>query len=361
MTARFCALVFFVCALKVSAADKPLSVVITGDNGGEVAPCGCQMNPTGGLAKRKTMLQSWAGQPLLVVDAGNALFRAQGGADAKAQARAQFIVQTMANLGTVAMAVGPRDLSAGVAFLKTSAEKAKLKLLSANLREGEKKPFAGSMVWQGAGLKVGLVGLSPSGPVLGWPQLSGSAVVEAAKGELQALKGKVDLVVVLAAVPYAEALTLANALHGQADFIVQSSDSRGQVAQEVAGGYLIGAGDRGRALGRLDLNVGSGKGAWVDLAAKERDAQSATLLEQQLITLKERLKMTTDADAKRSLQATLAQMQKRHSEQIRKAQGALAPGARTLKLEWKALDSAVGDDESLKKEVLVHEPTYAGH
>lgn len=361
MRARVAALAVVSCALTVNAGSKPLSVVITGDNGGEVAPCGCQMNPTGGLAKRKTVLQSWAGQPLLVVDAGNALFRAPGGADAKAQTRAQFIAQTMAELGTVAMAVGHRDLAAGLAFLKESGQKAKLKLLSANLRDGEKKPFAGSTVWHGAGLKVGLIGLSPSGPVLGWPQLNGSAVVEAAKTELQALKGKVDLVVLLAAVPYAEALSLANALHGQADFIIQSGDSRGQVAQEVAGGYLIGAGDRGRALGRLDVNLGTSKGPWVDLAAQARDTRAATMLEQQLITLKERLKVTTDAEAKRSLEETLAQMQKRHSEQIRKAQGAVAPGARTLTLEWKALDSTVGDDESLKKEVLVHEPTYAGH
>ncbi|MBX7116014.1 MAG: 5'-nucleotidase [Myxococcaceae bacterium] len=361
MTGRLGALGVVLCALTVKAADKPLSVVITGDNGGEVAPCGCQMNPTGGLAKRKTVLQSWVGQPLLVVDAGNALFRSAGGADAKAQARAQFIAQTMAKLGTVAMAVGHRDLSAGAAFLKASAEKAKLKLLSANLRDGEQKPFAGSMVWQGAGVKVGLIGLSPSGPVLGSPTLNGGAVVEAAKAQLQVLKGKVDVVVLLAAVPYAEALALAQALHGQADFIVQSSDSRGQVAQEVAGAYLIGAGDRGRAIARLDLNLGNGKGAWVDLAAQARDAQSVALLEQQLITLKERLKMTSDPQAKRSLQETLTQMQKRHSEQIRKAQGAVAAGARTLTLQWKALDSAVGDDESLKKEVLVHEPTYAGH
>jgi 2',3'-cyclic-nucleotide 2'-phosphodiesterase (5'-nucleotidase family) len=360
MTPRALAAVACAFALSASAADKQLSLVITGDNGGEVAPCGCKMNPTGGLAKRKTLLKSWSGQPLLVIDAGNALFQNPGAADAKQQERAAFIAKTMAELGTVAMAVGTRDLAAGLPFLKASAEKAKLKLLSANLREGEKSLFEGSTVWTGSGVKVGLIGLSAPGPALGEPKVTGAPVVEAAKAEVAKLKGKVDVLVVLAAVPYAEALKLSNELQDSVDFVVQSSDSRGQVAQEVGGTHLIGAGDRGRMLGRLELKL-SGKGPWVDLAEKDRDAQSVAMLEQQISTLKTRLKATTDAAAKSSLQEAMMQMQKRREDQSKKAKAAVAPGARTMNLQWKALDSAVGDDESLKREVLVHEPTYAGH
>lgn len=347
-------------AFSASAAGKPLSLVITGDNGGEVAPCGCKMNPTGGFAKRKTVLKQWASKPLLQVDAGNALFASAGSADDKQRARAAFILKTMGELGTAAMAVGPRDLAAGVSFLKASAKGGKLKLLSANLREGSEAPFEGSAMFTVQGVKVGVVGLIAAGPVVGAPTLTGAPVEEAAQRELGKLKGHVDVTVVLAAMPYADSLALANALSGRADFIIQSGDNRGQVAQAVAGAYLLGAGDRGRALGEMELKV-SGKGPWVDLSAKERDAQLLTMLDDQLKQLQDRLKSATDASTKSALTQTSTEMKKRRDEQAKRVALAVAPSSRTMKLQWKALDSSVVDDEALKKEVLVHEPTYAGH
>ena len=52
-------------------------------------------------------------------------------------------------------------------------------------------------------------------------------------------------------------------------------------------------------------------------------------------------------------------MTKRRNEQAKKASAATAPGARTLKLTWVALDRTQADDEPLKAEVLKYEPTYA--
>jgi hypothetical protein len=51
--------------------------------------------------------------------------------------------------------------------------------------------------------------------------------------------------------------------------------------------------------------------------------------------------------------------EKRRAEQAARANAAVAPGARTFKLAWVSLDTAVGDDAPLKAKVLEYEPGYA--
>ena len=82
-------------AMLLAASAPDLTIVTTGDNGGEVAPCGCAFNPTGGLPKRKTSLAALEKKgPVLVLDAGNALFQGTGVTDEKKQERAAFILRT---------------------------------------------------------------------------------------------------------------------------------------------------------------------------------------------------------------------------------------------------------------------------
>ena len=40
------------------AAPKRLVLLFTGDNRGEIAPCGCKAEPQGGLARRKTAIDA---------------------------------------------------------------------------------------------------------------------------------------------------------------------------------------------------------------------------------------------------------------------------------------------------------------
>ena len=71
---------------------------------------------------------------MVVLDAGNALFKeAKPGALPNERARAELLLEQMDALGTSAMAVGARDLTLGVDFLKKATKKSKMKLLSANL------------------------------------------------------------------------------------------------------------------------------------------------------------------------------------------------------------------------------------
>jgi 2',3'-cyclic-nucleotide 2'-phosphodiesterase (5'-nucleotidase family) len=309
------------------------------------------MNPMGGLPRRKTALNNLdAKAPKLVLDAGNALFRAPGLTDDQSKERAKFVLETMNELGTQVMAVGARDVVAGVPFLVQASKGLKLKLLSANLRENDKAPFEGSTVLTAGGLKVGVIGVSPA--AMGLPPLP------AVKEQIGKLKGRVDLLVVLAAIPFADAMQLSSALKTDVDLVFQSSDSRGSTPQWNEGNLVISAGERGRSLGRVDLNL-AGKGPWVNLDQTAQDGELLKGLEQRLAELKERRKGITDKKALAEFDTTIADFAKRRDDQAKKASAATAGDARSLKLNWVSLDRTVADDEPLKKKVLKYEPTYA--
>ncbi len=307
------------------------------------------MNPLGGLPRRKKIIEKQEGKPL-ILDAGNALFRAPGLDDDASKKRAKFILDAMGELGTQVMAVGARDLGVGLPWLREAAKDSKVKLLSANLRDGGKPVFDASTVLTSGKVKVGVIGASPAST--GIPPLV--AVTE----ELKKLRPKVDLVVLLAAMPYADALQLSTELKGQLDFVLQSGDSRGTPAQLSEGNVVIGSGERGRSVGKLTVNP-VGKGAWVNLDQAAADKALLDGLDARMKELKERRKGITDKKALADFDATLKDFEKRRAEQAARANAAVAPGARTFKLEWLALDSALGDDEAMKKRVLEFEPTYA--
>ncbi|MGZ3460508.1 MAG: hypothetical protein ACXU86_18620, partial [Archangium sp.] len=98
-------LVLWLTPLVAGAAPRKAVLLFTGDNGGEIANCGCRQNPAGGLARRKTVFaqERAKGTPVLVLDAGNALFKSpQSGAEPNARARAELLLEQMDAMGTAA-------------------------------------------------------------------------------------------------------------------------------------------------------------------------------------------------------------------------------------------------------------------
>ncbi|HEX8536651.1 MAG TPA: 5'-nucleotidase, partial [Cystobacter sp.] len=140
-----------------------------------------------------------------------------------------LLLEQMDALGTTAMAVGARDLTLGVDFLSQTVKGRKLKLLSANLVNVEGKPlFAASTVVSVGGVKFGVVGVSPSGPVSTAKGVTGLPPGKAALAEARRLreKEKVDVVVVLAALPQAELQPLSVQVGSTVDFLLQSHEGR---------------------------------------------------------------------------------------------------------------------------------------
>ena len=307
------------------------------------------------------MLDKLAPANVLVLDSGNALFANAGVAAEPEKARAAFILGVMEQLGTRAMAVGQRDLSAGLPFLQGLAKTSKVKLLSANLQRGGKRVFDSGVVIDAGGVKVGLIGLTAVGPVVpGSPDVVGAPTLESARAALKAL-GPRDLTIVLAATTYADCMQLSTELKAEVDFVIQSGEFRGtQPAQRMddTAALLFASAQKGQALAKVQLVLGGAKGPFVDLSVADREQQQVDFLASQIKTLEERQASAKEKSA--DLQKTLVDLKKRQKDLAASIAKKAGPTARTVKLEWVMLGQDVPDDPKLKAEVLKIEPTYAG-
>jgi 2',3'-cyclic-nucleotide 2'-phosphodiesterase (5'-nucleotidase family) len=368
VTARFTLMVLaMLLLLPVGAQAEPRRLVLlfTGDNRGEIAPCGCKQGPMGGLARRKTALDAerTRGLPTVLMDAGNALFREPGRReDPVLRQRAELVLEQMEAQGTVAMAVGERDLSLGLSYLQkaTGGRGKKMKLLSANLVDkAGKAPFAASTVVEAGGLKVGVVGVSSEGVPAGEPGLKGRPPNEAALAEARKLRQtkKVDVVVVLAAIPYKEAVKLALLAGDAVDFVVQSNDVKGMGIGELVGSHtaVFPGGEMGKQIARLELSV-DGPGPSVDLGSGSRARKQLAVVEGNLLKAHERLASAKDEPTRGELTRTIVELEGRlrqlESELIVKP----PVGGRAHQLSYITLDESVADDVVLKQRVEELEP-----
>nr|WP_246356755.1 5'-nucleotidase [Pyxidicoccus fallax] len=276
--------------------------------------------------------------------------------------------------GTAAMAVGERDLVLGVDFLKKGTKKAKMKLLSANLVDGEGKPyFPASLVTDVGGVKVGVVGVSPATeaprpagpPVKGKPQpmMRGLPVQPAVAAEARRLReqDKVDVVVVLAAVPYDEALRVA-AQAENVDFVVQSHEGRGVgIAQRQAFATVVPPGDRGRQLARLELTL-DGPGRFVDISERERTRQNLGIVEANLAKAREKLASATDDASKQSYTQAVSSLEARQAALKKVLEGGATSSGRTHLLSYTQLGAEVPGDPAVQKLVeRIEPPGSAAH
>jgi 2',3'-cyclic-nucleotide 2'-phosphodiesterase (5'-nucleotidase family) len=300
------------------------------------------------------------GVPVLVLDAGNALFKYPTSTrDAQEKARAELVLTQMDAMGTAAMAVGARDLTLGLDALRKQAKSGKMKLLSANLVDKAGKPvFPASTVLTAGTLKVGVVGASPEGPL---PDSQGQPVAPAVLAEARRLreKEKVDVVVVLAAVPYEVTRRLAAQAEG-VDFVIQSHEGRGAgVAYRDGLATLVPAGERGRQVARLELSV-DGKGAFQDLATAGQAQESLKNIEANLARAKERLATTKDEAARRALVETVASFESRRTALQEAAKADATGKARTHLLSYIQLGADMPSDPTVQKLVERIEPPGSG-
>ena len=300
--------------------------------------------------------------PVLVLDAGNALFRTPNFSDDRpAEERATFILSTMGKLGTVAMAAGLRDMSAGIDFLKKTAAAAKVPILSVNLEMGGKLVFPASLTTTVNGLRVGIVGVSPPGKV-GAVAGAQAGPTTLAVAEAGRLRPKVDVVVVLGAIALADALQLAKQAGKSVDFILQSSESRGEGnAQQNGEVFVFPTGERGRQLGQLALQI-SGKGPFFDLSQIERNTRTLELIDRQKGEAERRIQDASDPKVRAALASTLAHFEERTAalrSQVASADS--SPKKRTLTLSFTNLGADVVDDPVLKAIVAKLEPHPPEH
>lgn len=140
-------------------------VIFSGNVNGQLDPCGCSVNPKGGLDRRLNFVRADQSSHKIILDAGNALFAAKQldkGQAANQRARAQAVLKGHALMGVAAQNVGILDLSAGLKFLKDAAADAKIKLISTNLVNTKREAIfeTQALVDISPGLQVAVFGIT---------------------------------------------------------------------------------------------------------------------------------------------------------------------------------------------------------
>ncbi|MFY0577115.1 hypothetical protein ACN28S_24860 [Cystobacter fuscus] len=169
-----------------------------------------------------------------------------------------------------------------------------------------------------------------------------------------------DTVVVLAAVPYQEAVKLALQAGDAVDFVVQSNDARGIGIGELVGSHtaVFPAGELGKQIARLELIV-DGPGPSVDLGSGSRARQQLAVVEGNLLKANERLAQARDEQTRADLTRTVVELEGR-LRQLETELDVKAPkGGRAHQLSYITLGLAVADDPALKQRVDALEPVGA--
>lgn len=320
---------------------QPFTLLATGDNRGQIAPCGCEP-PVGGLSRRVVYVRKRREEgPVLVVDAGDALAE-DGRADPE---RARLILRAMAATGIEAAAVGELDLALGVAWLREEAAKAGVPYLAANLRSREGASlFPGRRIVEVGGNRVGVFAVLatdrrlPDEIVLGDP-------VEAARGEVRALRSEgVDLVVGLVHGPMREVHRLAREV--EVDLVVPAHQGGNTDVYPSGGAWIAYAGSIGRSMleAKIDLR---GEGRLVATGFLERLRAREEELERTIEQGNARLASAPPSSARREIEERVAGAQ-RQIERVRTQREELRAGSsRTLESRFVHLVEKVGEDPEI--------------
>jgi len=246
------ALVF---VIQVLGSAVPLTLLYTND-------LHARLERFDGLAERIAAERS-TGTPILLLDAGDAwqdfrvpMLAVWGAAET---------VAWMNEVGYDAMALGNHELYLGAEVLAERAAQAGFPLLCANLRPcpGVDPPFAPFVVRQVGDLRVLLIGLVTDDglPYPDYPWLAYESPGRALLRTLKAASTGADLTIALVHLSLSEAARLAEAVPGVDVFVTGHSHQTTAQPIRVGESLVVQAGDFGRFLGRLRLDVDPATGA----------------------------------------------------------------------------------------------------
>lgn len=144
-------------------------LIFAGNVNGQLEPCGCSVNPKGGLDRRLNFILQQKADPkvknkLLIVDAGNSLFPAKTldkGQAPLQKKRALAILKGHARMGVMVQNVGALEFAAGWEFLQKAAQDAAIPFVSSNLKNAQgQNLFPGSHKAEVGGLRVAVLGVT---------------------------------------------------------------------------------------------------------------------------------------------------------------------------------------------------------
>jgi 2',3'-cyclic-nucleotide 2'-phosphodiesterase (5'-nucleotidase family) len=254
-------LVFALLLSPVQAA----TLLYSNDVLGEVEPCGCRVDPMGGVIRRSGLLKTLEKEhkePFLQLDSGNFLFESKDFPDSLRESRkiqAKALVRAHEKMGLEATVPGDKDFALGLDIYLELLGKSKIKVLAANLLSGGKPLFPGSAVFEKKGadgkvIRIGVIALV--GENISYPSpLTVEPRILAFDREKKALEGKTDLLVVLSHSGMEADLELAKKLKGVAVVIGAHTQSFTQEPVIENGIPIVQSSYRNQYIGLIPLDT----------------------------------------------------------------------------------------------------------
>ena len=198
-----------------SSATKSVTLFYTATANGNLEPCGCPVNPSGGVSRRAAYVRehTQSDAPPVLLDGGDWV----GPPSPIGLLQSDYMLRAMQDMGYEVIGVGPRDFAFGIEFLKQAEQVSGMTITNANIVNAETRepffaPWAITYAGRGSflgftygGTKIGVVGVMSGdipplcidcdAPIEILPPVPR---VEAAVAELD---GQCELIVVLAYAP----------------------------------------------------------------------------------------------------------------------------------------------------------------
>ena len=241
------------------APQGSLTFLFSADNQGVISSCGCPTNPSGGFAKRQTLIDKFRSvrPDVVTVDSGDMF------PDRPNPMKVKYLATALGRARYDAVAMGDQEFGLGVPLMQSLAGEHKLTLLSANVRdESGQAPFPPHVIREAGGRRIGIFAVVADGinanPPREWRKgLKIEPPIEAAKREVRDLAG-CDLIIALSHQPFAATQELAKSVP-EINIVVSGHDlTILRKPQMVGKTMIVASGPVGRVLGALTFTYGPG-------------------------------------------------------------------------------------------------------
>ncbi len=234
-----------------------LTVLFAADNQGVLSSCGCPTNPSGGFAKRQTIIDKYRGvrPDVVVVDAGDMF------PERPNPMKVTYLAMALGRAKYDAVALGDQEFALGVSRLRSLASEYRLPLVCANVRdEAGSLVFPAHVVRVAGGRRIGIFAVIADQaygfPPREWRQgLKVEPPLEAARREVRELAG-CDLIIALSHQPLADTQELARSVPGIRVVVSGHDDAVLRTPLKVGDATIVATGPIGRLLGALTFEHG---------------------------------------------------------------------------------------------------------
>jgi len=218
-----------------------VSIVVSGDTGGWIVPCGCTSNQSGGLARRGTFVRSLSRKgAVIVADAGGAVV----GTSPYDRAKFEAILAGELQMGLAAHNIGAAEAKLGGDYLRGVQSTLNVPFVSCNVSDAQGQFVAPThRIVDISGRRIAFVGVLSDSLQIPEAKIQppGSAVMNL----LKSLNGKYDHLIVLAYLPEKELRDFAASLP-EADAVIGGPTGQCIAPERIGSRWLASATNKGK-------------------------------------------------------------------------------------------------------------------